>query len=55
MNDLNFESWCDGATGRRLRRMYSRIYIKGNIWTPFVVVTWKFINSKQTKEKSPTH
>jgi hypothetical protein len=28
MNDLNFESWCDGAARGRLRRMYSRIYIK---------------------------
>jgi len=44
---LNFEKW---NGGRRpfifgISRSYSRVYFKGYIWTPFVIVTWRKINT----------
>ena len=40
---LNFEKWSDGSNGRRpIRRTYKRILFLGYIWTPFVIVTWKY-------------
>ena len=47
---LNFKNWNNGASGGRLRRIYKRIYIKGYIWTPLVIVTWRILD-KETKEK----
>ena len=44
---LNFEKWSSGASGGRLRRIYNRLYIKGYIWTPIVIVTWKILNTKE--------
>lgn len=44
---LNFEKWSNGASGGTLRRIYNRVYIKGYIWTPIVVVTWKRHNTKE--------
>jgi len=43
---LNFEKWCHGAKGGTIRRIYDRVYIKGYIWTPLVIVTWR-----KTKER----
>ena len=44
---LNFEKWSSGASGGRLRRIYNRLYIKGYIWTPIVIVTWKILKTKE--------
>ena len=49
---LNFQKWCHGASGQyfykggKIRRIYDRVYIKGYIWTPLVIVTWR-----KTKER----
>jgi hypothetical protein len=40
---LNFKKWSGGASGNKLRRIYNRFYIFGYIWTPFVIVKWKFL------------
>ena len=43
---LNFEKWWHKAKGGKIRRIYDRVYIKGYIWTPLVIVTWR-----KTKER----
>jgi len=43
---LNFEKWNYAMSGvyyskiGQIRRSYNRVYIKGSIWTPLVIVTW---------------
>ena len=44
---LNFKKWSHGASGGTLRRIYDRVYIKGYIWTPIVIVTWRKLNTKE--------
>lgn len=42
---LNFEKWSRGANNSaRLSRIYNRVYFKGYIWTPIVVVNWGILS-----------
>lgn len=40
---LNFDTWNNGASGGRLRRIYQRIWWKGYKWTPFVTLRFKWL------------
>ena len=52
---LNFEKWSDGSNGRRpIRRTYNRIYFLGYIWTPFVIVTWKYYGKDESMKDCPS-
>ena len=46
---INFRKWGHSAAGGRLRRIYDRVYIKGYIWTPFVILQFKLLPKAEQK------
>lgn len=44
---LNFEKWSHASRPFTFttNRSYNRLFLKGYIWTPFVIVTWSKVNA----------